>query len=67
MKHQLVIVAGPEKGRTFELDDGQTLAIGRGQASDTKINDPSMSRVHCRVQIDGGKTMLLDASFMIGS
>lgn len=60
MQRQLIIVAGPEKGRTFTLDDGQSLLIGRGQASDTKINDPHMSRVHCRIQVDGGRTILTD-------
>jgi serine/threonine protein kinase len=60
MQRQLIIVGGPEKGRTFSLDDGQTLFIGRGQASDTKINDPQMSRMHCRIQVDGGRTTLFD-------
>ncbi|MFV1969111.1 MAG: protein kinase [Pirellulaceae bacterium] len=60
MQRQLIIVAGSETGRTFPLEDGQTLLIGRGQASDTKINDPHMSRVHCRVQVDGPKTVLVD-------
>jgi serine/threonine protein kinase len=61
MSRKLIITGGPEKGRTFPLEDGQTLVIGRGQASDTKINDPHMSRIHCRVQVDGGRTVLLDA------
>ncbi|MHB8862162.1 MAG: FHA domain-containing protein, partial [Pirellulaceae bacterium] len=60
MQRLLVVVAGPDKGRTFVLEDGQTLTIGRGQASDTQINDPRISRVHCRVQVDGDKTRLLD-------
>ena len=60
MQRLLVIVAGPDKGRTFVLEDGQTLTLGRGQASDTQINDPRISRVHCRVQVDGDKTRLLD-------
>jgi len=61
MQRQLIIIAGPEKGRSFQLEDGQTLTIGRGEASDTKINDPRMSRVHCRVQVDGGRTVLFDS------
>jgi serine/threonine protein kinase len=61
MSRKLVIVNGPEMGRTFPLENGQTLVIGRGQASDTKINDPHMSRVHCRLQVDGSQTLLLDA------
>ena len=60
MQRQLVIIAGPDTGRTISLADGQTLTLGRGQTSDTKINDPRMSRMHCRVQVDGGKTRLID-------
>ena len=67
MQCQLVIVAGPDKGRTFPIEEGQTLTIGRGQASDTQINDPHMSRVHCRVQMDGGKVLLLDAGSSSGT
>ncbi len=61
MQCQLVVIAGPETGRTFAVEDGQTLVIGRGQASDTQINDPRMSRVHCRLMIDKGKAVLVDA------
>ena len=60
MKRQLVVIAGPESGRVFPLDDGQTLVIGRGQASNTRIEDPRMSRLHCQVQVDGASTWLLD-------
>jgi serine/threonine protein kinase len=61
MQRQLIVISGPDKGRTFPLNDGETLTIGRGQASSTQINDPRMSRVHCRIAVDGGKTLLADA------
>lgn len=61
MQRQLIVISGPDKGRTFPLADGQTLTIGRGQASNTQINDPRMSRIHCRITIDGGKALLADA------
>ena len=61
MQRTLIVISGPDKGRTFSLADGQTLTIGRGQASNTQINDPRMSRVHCRIAVDGGKTVLSDA------
>ena len=67
MDRQLIIVDGPEKDRTFPLEDGQTLIIGRGPASHTRISDPHMSRVHCRVQVDGGKTVLLDEDSTSGT
>ncbi len=61
MQRELLVVSGPEKGRRFPLEDGQTLTIGRGQASGTQLNDPRMSRVHCRVIVDGASTLLVDA------
>lgn len=64
---QLVVINGADKGRTFALEDGQTLKVGRGQASDTQINDPRMSRVHCHVQVDGGQVLLIDAGSSSGT
>jgi serine/threonine protein kinase len=56
----LVVIAGPDRGRTFTLLEGQTLTIGRGQATETKLNDPQVSRVHCRLEVDGGTFRLVD-------
>lgn len=61
MAGQLVVIAGPDQGKVFPIRDGQTLVLGRGQASDTQINDPRMSRIHCRVLADGDKLILIDA------
>ena len=46
MKLRLNVIAGPDRGRGFDLDSGQTLVVGRGEQSYTRINDPSVSRVH---------------------
>lgn len=62
MAGHLVVVAGPDQGKVFPMSDGQTRVLGRGQASDTLINDPQMSRVHCRVQADSGIVRLMDAN-----
>lgn len=59
---RLFVVSGPEKGRSFPLEHGQPLVVGRGQASDTKINDPFMSRVQCRVTCDGPHALVTDVS-----
>lgn len=61
MKRQLIVISGPDKGRSFPLQDGETFTIGRGQASNTQINDPRMSRVHCRVEVTSANTTLIDA------
>ncbi len=60
MSQKLVVIAGPDAGRSFDLESGQTLLIGRGQASNTKINDPRLSRVHCRIEVDDQGPKLYD-------
>ena len=67
MQRELIVIAGPNAGRSFPLEDGQRMVIGRGQASNTQINDPRMSRVHCPVRVDGPKTVLLDAGSSSGT
>ncbi len=36
------------------------MTVGRGQMSDTEINDPRISRVHCLLQVDNGNLLLRD-------
>ena len=67
MAGHLVVVAGPDQGKMFPISDGQTRVIGRGQQSDTVINDPHMSRAHCRVQADGAIIRLMDANSSTGT
>jgi hypothetical protein len=61
MQRQLVIIEGPDSGRTLSLADGQTLAVGRGQACDVRLSDPRVSRTHCRLQVDDGSVVIQDA------
>jgi serine/threonine protein kinase len=59
MNMQLLAISGPDRGRAFSLTDGQTLAVGRGQASGTQLRDAHVSRVHCHVEVEGGKARLI--------
>ena len=49
---------GPRRGRNFDLGEGLTLTIGRGEKSDTKLADSSVSRLHCTVKWEHGKFLL---------
>lgn len=53
MKVQLTVIAGPDVGRSFEVDSGQSLLVGRGDKSDLKLGDPSVSRVHFQIATAG--------------
>ena len=67
MQHQLVIIEGPDAGKTFPLADGQSLTVGRGQASDVRLNDPRVSRIHVRLQVDQGTVVVQDAGSSSGT
>ncbi|MEZ6123891.1 MAG: FHA domain-containing serine/threonine-protein kinase [Planctomycetaceae bacterium] len=47
-------------GTLIDLPDGQVLLIGRGDQCDLKLDDPSVSRVHCRLCVDGRSVFLSD-------
>lgn len=67
MPAQLVVIAGPDTGRTFALEDGQTLVVGRGQQSNTHLGDPHVSRAHCLVEVDGGRFYVRDQGSSSGT
>jgi len=67
MKVRLNVVSGPAKGRFFDVDDSQALVIGRGEQSDTQINDPSVSRVHCEVRVEANQIFLVDKGSSSGT
>lgn len=60
MSHALKVISGPAVGRNFELVEGQSFTLGRGQASDLRIDDPHISRVHCRITCKNGHAFIAD-------
>ena len=67
MTRQLTIIAGPAAGTVYELADGEILVIGRGADSDTIIDDDRMSRIHCRIIVDGDSLSVADAGSSSGT
>ena len=46
MQAYLRVVSGPDAGRTFDLTEGVKLVIGRGEKSDTRLANATISRLH---------------------
>jgi serine/threonine protein kinase len=67
MAFQLVVVEGPDVGRAFSVDDGQKLTIGRGEKSDTRLDDATVSRVHCEVARHGNTVTISDLGSSSGT
>jgi pSer/pThr/pTyr-binding forkhead associated (FHA) protein len=67
MQAYLRVTAGPDAGRNFDLGEGLTLTIGRGEKSDTKLTDGSVSRLHCTVKWEDHNFLLTDLESVGGT
>ena len=67
MDLQLTIFAGPDAGRIFDIGDGETIIVGRGEKSDFRLADPSVSRVHFELGIRGDEYVISDRGSSSGT
>ena len=67
MVGQFLVVEGPDKGKSYPVEAGKAMLIGRGQNSDTKLTDPSVSRVHCQAEVIGDQLVLSDNGSVSGT
>lgn len=59
MSLQLVVTAGPDKGRVFTLQPGPDLMLGRSAQAYYQLNDPRVSRNHCQLLREGDVVTVL--------
>jgi serine/threonine protein kinase len=60
MAKRLLVLAGPDEGRTFPVNAGEALLLGRSRATEGRLIDPHVSRVHCQVQVEGERVVVTD-------
>jgi hypothetical protein len=53
MSLQLVVLTGPDKGKTFTLNTGRDLMLGRSANAQYQLGDPRVSRNHCQILLQG--------------
>jgi pSer/pThr/pTyr-binding forkhead associated (FHA) protein len=56
----LTITKGQDAGRVIRLEEGETKTLGRGSQADIILRDAVVSRVHCRIRIEGGACYVQD-------
>jgi serine/threonine protein kinase len=59
MRKKLIVLAGPDEGRTFPLET-ESFLIGRSRATGTGLIDSHVSRVHCQIYTEDGHHVLAD-------
>lgn len=63
----LVVIAGPDTNTKYVLEEKQTLVIGRGADTTTKLKDPEVSRRHCQLEHEGNTVLLTDIGSAAGT
>lgn len=58
-RYHLVVVRGPEIGKTYPLGEGQ-VRVGKGPDNDIVISDATVSRQHFAIRRDGERYALVD-------
>lgn len=48
--------------QTFAFQPGKTVTVGRTPDCDVTVNDPLISRLHCVIEVSGGRWQLTDRS-----
>ena len=61
------IVSGPNEGASYDLKPDDVFVIGRGNDSHTRIQDPTISRIHCRIDWEDGEPILVDVGSSSGT
>lgn len=60
MARRLMVLSGPDEGRVFTIPPSDALLLGRSRATESKLIDPHVSRVHCQVQMEDEGAVLSD-------
>uniref|UniRef100_A0A7C2PGY9 FHA domain-containing protein n=1 Tax=Schlesneria paludicola TaxID=360056 RepID=A0A7C2PGY9_9PLAN len=67
MAAHLAVITGPDAGHVFALVPGRELLVGRGSRCDVRLDDPSVSRVHCRLDVADQAVTLIDCGSTWGT
>ena len=63
----LEVVEGPERGRSFSSAACERVTIGSHETCDLVIDDPTVSRFHCELVVDGGRVRVRDVGSRNGT
>jgi serine/threonine protein kinase len=67
MRADLRVTSGSDAGRTFDLIEGIPMVIGRGEKSNTRLTDGTVSRLHCELRWEGVTFTLIDLDSVGGT
>jgi pSer/pThr/pTyr-binding forkhead associated (FHA) protein len=67
MPFALRVIAGDRKGEIFRLPEDRAFIIGRDARNDIRLRDRNLSRIHCQIEVIGGRCRITDLSSRNGT
>lgn len=67
MVWRLFVIEGPDTGRSFPLGTGDVTLVGRGSECDIQLADPTVSKVHCRLESHRDQVLVVDVGSRWGT
>jgi hypothetical protein len=64
---KLLVIAGPDRGKWFEVVQALPLVIGRSREADARLADPRVSPLHCQVTVRKGQIFVTDLDSLVGT
>ena len=52
---KLLVIAGPDRGRSFEIVPKVPTVVGSSREADVMLNDARVSPFHCRIEVRAGQ------------
>lgn len=59
-RYRLVVVQGPDRGRALELEAGDHKLVGQSPVCELQLTDPTVSRRHVSLEVDGRGLLVRD-------
>jgi hypothetical protein len=64
---KLLVIAGPDRGKRFEMVPALPLVMGRSREADARLSDPRVSPIHCRLSVKNATLFVMDMDSLTGT
>jgi hypothetical protein len=64
---KLLVIAGPDRGKRFEMVPAVPLVLGRSREADVRLSDPRVSPNHCKLSVRNATLFVMDMDSLTGT
>jgi pSer/pThr/pTyr-binding forkhead associated (FHA) protein len=64
---KLLVIAGPDRGKRFEVVPAVPMVLGRSGESDARLSDPRVSPIHCKLTVRNATLYVTDLDSLVGT